>query len=119
MVRISGLFSSLSGMAAQERKVAATAHNVANVDTDGFKATRVVLEEAEAGGVVARAGTVDTPGPLALEQTAGGERLVELSNVDLTVEMPALLLARRAYQANVKVAQAGDEMLGTLLDIKE
>ncbi len=110
--------SSLSGLIAQERKVATTAHNVANVDTDGFKKSRLLLEEGPRGGVSTRSETVNSPGPLAVEQTAAGERLVEQSNVDLAEEMPSLVLARRAYQANVKVVQTEDEMLGALLDIK-
>jgi flagellar hook protein FlgE len=42
----------------------------------------------------------------------------ELSNVDLAVEIPSMLLTRRFFQANIKMIQAGDEMLGSLLDIK-
>ncbi len=115
---ISTISTSLSGLVAQQQKVAATAHNVANVETDGFKKTRLTLEEGEQGGVVARAEIVDSPGPVVLEETAEGLQPVEQSNVDLTEEIPSLVVARRAYQANVKVIQTEDEMVGSLLDIK-
>ena len=115
---ISAVSASLSGLSAQQRKVETTAHNVANVETDGFEKTRLTLEEGPQGGVTSRVETVTTPGPLALELTAEGERLVERSNVDLTEEIPSLVLARRAYEADVKVIQTEDEMVGSLLDIK-
>ena len=56
---LSGLASSLSGLAAAQTKLATSAHNVANANTDGFKKHRVVLEEGSQGGVRA---TIDVPG---------------------------------------------------------
>ncbi len=61
---------------------------------------------------------IETPGPLVYEQTKEGSTLVEKSNVDLTEEMPQMLINRRMYQANIKAIQIQDEMLGSLLDIK-
>jgi flagellar hook protein FlgE len=40
----------------------------------------------------------------------------ETSNVDLTEEIPDLMMSKRAYQANLKVLETQDEMLGALLD---
>lgn len=42
----------------------------------------------------------------------------ELSNVDLAIELPSMMLTKRYFQANIKMIQIGDEMLGSLLDIK-
>lgn len=42
----------------------------------------------------------------------------ELSNVDLAIEIPSMMLTQRYFQANIKMIQIGDEMLGSLLDIK-
>ena len=42
----------------------------------------------------------------------------ELSNVDLGIELPSMMLTKRYFQANIKMIQIGDEMLGSLLDIK-
>ena len=44
---------------------------------------------------------------------------VEQSNVDLGQELPSLMLSKRYFQANLKIIQTEDEMLGSLLDIKE
>ena len=40
----------------------------------------------------------------------------EISNVDLTEEIPDLMITKRAYQANLKTIETQDEMLGSLLD---
>ncbi len=42
----------------------------------------------------------------------------ELANVDLAIELPSMMLTKRYFQANIKMIQIGDEMLGNLLDIK-
>ena len=115
---ISGIHSALSGLTAIQKKVDSNAHNVANVETDGYKKTRVTLHEAEPQGVTANVTQVNTPGPLVLEQTQNGEELVEKSNVELTEELPSQMLSRRFFQANLKTVQIEEEMLGSLLDIK-
>jgi flagellar basal-body rod protein FlgC len=41
----------------------------------------------------------------------------ETSNVDLSEELPNLMIAKRGYQANIKAIQTQEKMLGSLLDI--
>jgi flagellar hook protein FlgE len=41
----------------------------------------------------------------------------ETSNVNLEEELPDLMLTQRTYEANLKVLQTHDDMLGTALDI--
>ncbi|MFW8601877.1 flagellar basal body rod C-terminal domain-containing protein [Desulfobacterota bacterium M19] len=117
---ISGISSGLSALKALTVKTNSIADNTANVNTDGFKKTRVTLRESAAGGgaVSAYVQRLNTPGPLVHEQTPRGDTLVEKSNVELTEELPALLLNRRFFQANIKTIQTADQMLGSLLDIK-
>jgi flagellar basal body rod protein FlgG len=116
---ISGIAAGLSALNAIQTRTNSTANNTANVNTDGFKKTRVTLVEgAVQGGVEANVQKVETPGPMVYEPTSGGDTLVEKSNVDLTEELPTMLIDRRAYQANIKTIQTQDEMLGNLLDIK-
>ncbi len=116
---VSGIQAALSGLAALQKKTAATAHNTANIDTDGYKKVRVNLSETTPpGGVEAKTEVVTTPGPLVQEQTASGPELVEQSNVELSEELPNLMLSRRYFQANLKVVQTEDERLGHLLNIK-
>jgi len=110
--------SALAALRAISTKVDATAHNVANVETEGYKKTRVTIEENQAGEPAARAEKINTPGPLVQKQaTDGSIEMVEMSNVELTEEIPNLALSRRFYQANLKTVQTEDQMLGSLMDI--
>ena len=115
---ISSINSSLSALAAFAKKQESVADNTANVNTDGFKKTRVTLQSGVAGTIEPQVSRVETSGPLAYEQTAAGYDLVEQSNVDIGEEIPQAMLNRRYYQANIKMIQFSDEMLGSLLDIK-
>lgn len=115
---ISAINSSLSALTAFAKKQESIADNTANVNTDGFKKTRVTFESATAGTVVPQVSRIETPGPLAYEQSPEGYGLVEKSNVEIAEEIPQAMLNRRFYQANLKVMQFSDEMLGSLLDIK-
>ncbi len=113
---LSGIYSALSGLFAFRTKIDVTAHNVANLDTDGFKKSRAVMEETPPGGVQARVQTVNTPGPRVLDPSSPGARFVEKSNVDIGEAMVDLITARRSYEANLETLKTENELLGSLLD---
>ncbi len=115
---ISGINSSLSALNAFAKKQESAADNIANVNTDSFKKSRVTLQAGEQGAVVPQVTKIATPGPLVYEQTATGYEMVEKSNVEMSEEIPQAMLNRRFYQANIKMVQIADEMVGSLLDIK-
>ncbi|MBU0673054.1 MAG: flagellar basal body protein [Proteobacteria bacterium] len=115
---ISTSYSALSALRAFSKKLDVTANNTANADSDGFKKSKVTLEETVPAGVTSRVETITDPGPMVFEQTSQGEMPVEKSNVELTEELPNLLLTRRFFQANLKTIETEGEMLGSLLDIK-
>jgi len=115
---LNGISSGLSALKAIQTRTQSTANNVANLNTDGFKKTRVTMVEGAPQGVAASVQRVEAPGPLVYEPQGQSEGLVEKSNVDLSEELPQMMLDRRALQANIKTIQAQDEMLGSLLDIK-
>jgi flagellar basal-body rod protein FlgC len=115
---LSGISSGLSALKAIQTRTQSTANNTANVNTDAFKKTRVTMLEDAPQGVTTNVQRMETPGAMVYETTQNGEVLVEKSNVDLTAEMPQMMIDRRAFQANIKTLQAQDEMLGSLLDIK-
>jgi flagellar basal-body rod protein FlgC len=106
----------LSGLLAAQQRLDAAARNVANADTEGYRRSSVALTEARGGGVAAREGRVDAPGPVVEEARGGVPVAVEKSNVDLVQELGELALAKPLYRANLKTLEAQDEMLGTLLD---
>ncbi len=108
------IHAALSGLIARQTQVDAAARNVANATTPGYKRLEAALEETP-GGVRARVERVEDPGPVA---AGPGGAPVELSNVDLTREIPGLLVGQRGFETNLKVLQAQDEMLGALLDLR-
>jgi flagellar basal-body rod protein FlgC len=116
---ISGISAGLSALNAIQTRNQSTASNTANINTDGYKKTRVTLVGGEVQGLVAtNVQRIDTAGPMVYEPTETDETLVEKSNVELTEELPTMMIDKRAFQANIKIIQAQDEMLGNLLDIK-
>ena len=115
---VSGIYSGLSALRSIGMKTQNTANNIANVNTDGFKKSRVTLVEGKPEGVNVTISKIETPGSQVYEQTQKGTELVEKSNVEISEEIPNLMLSKRAFQANIKTIQAEDEMLGMLLDVK-
>lgn len=105
------------------------ANNIANVNTDGFKASRVNLESAPQGqGVrVASIQPDTTPGPQVQsltrvdDATTGrmdtSHQWVQGSNTDLAREFVNMIGAQRGYEANIASARTADEMAGTVLNL--
>lgn len=91
----------LSGLKASSLSLAATANNVANLNTTDYKAKRVDFEEIAQGGV--RAAVV---------------RENPESGVDLASEIVNLQVQSGSYKANLKVIQTADEILGATLNMK-
>jgi flagellar basal-body rod protein FlgC len=111
---ISALSSSISGMKAAFKMLDVSAHNTANLNTDGFKGQRVNLTENAVGGVNATVETSTNPGPLYL---AGNGTITEGSNTDLATEIVNRMLATHYLSANMATLKTIDEMQNTLLDI--
>lgn len=99
-----------SGMRAQSTRLAVSAHDVANVSTDGHEAQRTVLEGRADGGVTA---SVESEGAPVARDGAG----VMLSTTSLSTEAVEQISAQRAFEANVAVLRAADDMDRSLLDI--
>lgn len=83
---LSAIHSALSGLAAFEKEIEVTAHNVANVNTNGFKKSRTEFVAVATGGVLPVVQKDDSAGPTVLNNTGYNPALVELSNVDLGEE---------------------------------
>ncbi len=104
----------LSGLRVQEQRLATSASNVANSQTDEYEARRVVSETARDGGVTSRQALTGAPAPVVVDES--GERT--LSNTDLIQERVTQLQARTAFKANLAVIRTADEMEESLLDEK-
>lgn len=90
----------LSGMNAAQHLLQTTAHNIANLNTEGFKRRRVAQTKQANGGVASAPTSANEPGPA------------------LATDVVAQLQAKNAFLANLSVFRAQDTMLGTLLDTK-
>jgi flagellar hook protein FlgE len=113
---ISALNSTVSALRAFVTKLGVTADNIANVNTDGFKKNRATFQADENGGVRVQIRKDDSPG-FRYTAVENGETVEkEASNVDLTEELPNLMVTKRAYQANLETIETQNEMLGSLLD---
>lgn len=113
---ISPVASSLTALTAARKKMGVTANNIANVNTDEFKKSRVTLSEGSNGGVSATVDVVNTPG--IPKETIQNDRPVqtESSNVDLAEELTEMIPTKTLYGANLKALKTQQDMLGTLLD---
>jgi flagellar basal-body rod protein FlgC len=115
---ISAYNSALTALQAFGTKIQANSNNIANANTDGFKKTRVIMAEALPQGVKAQVDTVTVPGTSVFQETNKGLELVELSNVELSSEVPEMNLASQFYKANLKTVETVNEMTGALLALK-
>ena len=97
------LWISASGLNDANIRAATVAHNVANVNTDGFVPDRVNAAAIKDSGVRT---SIERTAPKSLPETP---REAVFSQTDLPTEMTNLLMAKRAYQANAKVIETGDE----------
>ena len=99
------LSTAVSALAAGSARVATSAQNIANVNTDGY-----VAKDSAAHGIVA--GQAFGAGALQIES-------IEPSNVNLDKEFMDMIVAKAAYEANAKVLRTGEEMLKDAIDIKD
>jgi len=114
---IPSLNSTLSALQAYKKSMGVTANNIANVNTEEFKKSRATMKEGVNGNVEVEIKKVITPGHR--YQVHEGHQMVEkeTSNVNLEEELPDLMITQRTYEANLKVLQTQDKMLGATLDI--
>ena len=89
---------SLSGMNAAQTQLNVAAHNVANLNTEGFSRQQVALTQQTEGGVSAAVTTASQPGAA------------------LETDVVSQLQAKYAFLANLAVFKTSNKMAGALLD---
>ena len=110
-----GIQNAWSGMQANQRRVAASAHNTANQTTDSFERQRVNAQERRTGGVETRVDKVELSDEAQeLAQEIDGPQ----NNVDPVSETVDRITARENFKSNARIIRAQDEMLDTLLDLE-
>lgn len=90
----------VSGMGAATASLGTAAHNIANLNTEGFRRQAVRQTAVEGGGVTSQVVPAATSGH-ALER-----------------DMVDMLAAKHAFLANLAVFRASDTMAGSLLDLR-
>lgn len=110
---------SASGMSNAQFRENIHAHNIANLDTPGFKALQAKTAEAQGGGISVTAVTRnEAAGPLlAPELGATNGTAIEGSNVDLLTERVGQILDVTSFKANASAFHVQDETLKTALDL--
>lgn len=88
----------LSGLNAAQLRLDSAAHNVANLQTPGFRRQQVLQQAQPEGGVQAE---------IAAERQAGGS---------LEADVVEQRSAAYSFQANLRTVKVQDEVLGSLLD---
>ena len=128
----SALYMGAGAMQAHSWGMAVSAHNVANVSTDGFTPQRAlfatgpggrgvtldtVLREPPLGGAVS---APDRPGASGDVSAAAGlpPEAMRPSGTELAKEMPRMIITQRTYESNAQTVRTADDMLGTWLNIK-
>lgn len=115
---ISAYNSALSAVKTFGTRLNSNSNNIANANTNEFKRTRVLNTEMDPTGVAPQVEKVNSPGAVVFDETANGAEMVELSNVDLGVEIPDMNLNSTMYKANLKTIETVNEMTGELLKLK-
>ncbi|MBI3014289.1 MAG: flagellar biosynthesis protein FlgC [Candidatus Tectomicrobia bacterium] len=114
-MKISGFYSALSAISAFGKKFNVSANNVANLNTNDFKRSRVTMAEQRPGGVKAEVEKDNTPGAPVPEFL--GEKGTELSNVELQDEVVDQIIAQRGIEANLKTVKTADQITKSVIDI--
>jgi flagellar hook protein FlgE len=116
---MSTIHAVFSGLGAYAKQIEVSANNVANINTDGFKKSHTDLVSIETGGVLPVVRKDNSAGPMALRDRGYGSTPVELSNVDFGEETFVQIIGQRGFEANLNVLKTADNMLGSIIDIKE
>lgn len=113
---IAGMGSALSAIQAGVKILSGGAHNTANVQSEGFKRTRVLPVESADGGITVALDkdSASRPAFFSNEDPSG---LREVSNVDLGEEIISNLQAVHLIEANIASFKIQNKSLGSLLDI--
>jgi flagellar hook protein FlgE len=90
----------LSGMNAAQTSLNTSAHNVANLATEGFKRQETVQTEQPGGGVSTEV------------------RQAEVAGNALETDVVTQLQAKHSFIANLAVFKTSNQMTGALLDTK-
>lgn len=97
--------SNISSLMSNQTYMNNNAHNIANVNTDGFVPRNTTISETANGATKANSTTAASNGS-------------EKSQTNLTKELTDQVTIEKVAQSNLQAIRTQDEMLGSLLDIR-
>ncbi len=100
----------ISGLRANEILLANASSNVANVNTEDYKAIRTTITEGTKGSV----GTTTERSDIEGTPTEEGH---ETSNVDLPKEFTDMILAQRGFESILSAISTREEMMDDLMNV--
>jgi flagellar basal-body rod protein FlgC len=120
------MFAAASGMRAQAQRLTVASENLSNADTHGYK--RKLMNFSEAVDQATGVSTVETSRPTLdysqgellhdpAHPLANEQGYVEMSNVDMIVEMADAREANRSFEANLTTFRQAGEMYRGLLGL--
>jgi flagellar basal-body rod protein FlgC len=113
---ISALQSASSALSSLSLSMAASAHDVANLQTLDFHGTEASFSDLPGGGVIVRLRPDSTPGVPELGPD-GALTGHDLSNTDIAAETVVRVVTSLAYEANLQVMEEARELEEALLDL--
>jgi len=120
---------SASGLHSSIVNLRASAHNIANINTNGFKSQEVVKSSLSTGGVSSIVRQTETPGELIFNPLTGEiiedpnagfiikDEMIEGSNVNTVIEMVNLISAGAHARSNANAIRAEDDILGLIVNL--
>ena len=105
-----------SALKAFSNQILVSSNNIANSQSDEFKADRAYNVEAENGQVQTSISETQASAPMVEDPLKNDGSLKELSNTNIEEEMIEQIQAQNGFDANAKTIQAYGETTGTLLD---
>lgn len=116
------LYPNVSALNAFSVGMHGTAYNIANVNTDKFQPVAVHYQSGKPADlgvqpVVTRPPS-ESAAPAPCNELEASWAKVPQSNVELSREFTNMIINQRGFEANAVTIRTGDEILGTVLDLK-
>ena len=114
---ISSVSRNIDALRAFAGKLEVSSKNIANMYTDGYRKGSAVITEGSNNNIRLDIRHEDHSVNNIRRSTENPVSQNTPSFVDLSEEIPASMVARRGFEANIRAIQIHEETLGTILDI--
>ena len=101
-----------SALEAAATRLAVSAHNVANINTEGYEAKDVAVEDVQSGGGISQVVAMETQVPVGIRQ----DDLLASAATDVVRETINRVRAVVAYRANAEVFRTATDVSTAIID---